>query len=47
VVFLSHNKHLPLQNQCNLYGTRQIFLFPINISSFYFLFGENWSHNFY
>lgn len=44
VVFLSHNKHLLLQNQCDLYGTRQIFLFPINISSFYFLFGEEWPH---
>jgi len=44
VVFLSCNKHLPLQNQCNLYGTRQIFLFPINISSFYLLSGDDWSH---
>jgi len=41
VVFLSRNKHLQLQNQCDLYGTRQIFLFPINISSFYFLSGED------
>jgi len=44
VVFLSCNKHLPLQNQCNLYGTRQIFLFPINISSFYVLSGDDWSN---
>ena len=34
VVFLSHNKHLPLQNYCYLYRTRWIFLFPLKLAAF-------------